>query len=427
MMDLDRSIAPDCHAISNPTFVPISSYKLSNGMQVHTIDAASIDVMRLEFVFNAGSAFQNKLLQASMSNKMLLEGTKKYSSFLLAEAFDALGAYTDISVGQTKASLTVYTLNKHLSKVLDLVAEIFENVTFPKEEFDSELNQKKQGFLVESEKVSSIARRQFFENLFGTDHPYGIHADLKDFDQIGNSDLPEFFKNYYTFPNCNLFCSGKIPERFPELLQEKFDGDLGIGETHVFEYPQPITTGGTQFIAKEGAVQSAIRIGALMPDVYHKDYPSLKVLITVLGGYFGSRLMKNIREDKGFTYGIGASLQGLKGCGLFNISTEVGAASTKQALIEIYKEIERLKSDLVPEEELSNVKSYLLGQLLKSADGPMEQMDMFKGVQLHGLNQNYYITYMDTIRNIEAKDLKDLANRYLVKEEMVEVVVGAKE
>lgn len=426
-MELDRKIAPNCHAISNPDFVPVQSYKLKNGMQVHSIDAASIDVMRLEFVFNAGSAFQEKILQASMCNSMLLEGTKNFSSYQLAEAFDELGAYTDISVGQTRASFTVYTLNKHLPRVLELVADIFDNISFPNQEFESELNQRKQSFLVGSEKVGTIARRHFFEHLFGAEHAYGTHADLKDFDNIENADMPAFFKKYYTFSNCDLFCSGKIPAAFPKLLQEKFEGVDKTNERFDFEYLEPNTSNGTYFITKEGAVQSAIRIGMLMPEIHHADYQKLKVLVTVLGGYFGSRLMKNIREDKGFTYGIGASLQGLKGSGLFVINTEVGSHTTKEALTEIYKEVKRLKTELISEEELANVKNYLLGQLLTSADGPLEQMDMFKGAQLHGLDQNYYLNYMNIIRDIEASTLQNLAIQYFDTTKMVEVVVGSME
>ena len=152
----------------------------------------------------------------------------------------------------------------------------------------------------------------------------------------------------------------------------------------------------------------------------------MKVLTTILGGYFGSRLMSNIREDKGYTYGIGAGTSALKEAGFFYISTEVGADVCTAALTEIYKEIRLLQQELVSTEELRLVRNYLLGNLLKSFDGPFERMDRFKGTHLYGLELNFFHRYTEAIRNITPLEIQRLAQVWLQKDDLIELVVGKK-
>ncbi len=180
------------------------------------------------------------------------------------------------------------------------------------------------------------------------------------------------------------------------------------------------------FIEKPDSVQSAIRIGKLTIGKSHHDFVKLQVVSTILGGYFGSRLMSNIREDKGYTYGIGSFIAPMNQASYFGIATEVGVDITRQAIDEIYKEINRLSTDIMPNEELELVKSYLMGEILKSVDGPFALAERWKGMLLFGLDSEYFKKMIETISSITPEEVLDIAKKYLVADEMYEVVVGKK-
>jgi predicted Zn-dependent peptidase len=181
------------------------------------------------------------------------------------------------------------------------------------------------------------------------------------------------------------------------------------------------------FMHKEGAMQSAIRMGSLAFGRSHPDFAGMKVLNAILGGYFGSRLMNNLREDKGYTYGIGSALVPLLKGGFFVISGEVGAGVTKQALIEIKSELNRLCDEQVPESELSLVRNYLMGEMLRSVDGPFAQAGLYRELIEDNLDISHFEELIDTIQHINAQRLQDLAEKYLNPEGLYTLVVGPHE
>jgi zinc protease len=190
---------------------------------------------------------------------------------------------------------------------------------------------------------------------------------------------------------------------------------------------QPEITPATEkfyYIEKPDALQSAIRMGTPLFNRTHPDFPAIQVLNTVLGGYFGSRLMTNIREDKGYTYGIGSGIASLKQTGSIFIATEVGADVCRAAITEIEKEVNLLKTDLIPEGELSLVRNYMLGSLLGSLENVMSHADKFKNIYFAGLGYDYYDYYTDTIKTISADKLKELANQYFDFDNFYKVIAG---
>jgi predicted Zn-dependent peptidase len=175
---------------------------------------------------------------------------------------------------------------------------------------------------------------------------------------------------------------------------------------------------------KSDALQTAIRIGKVMFNKTHPDFISFSVLNTILGDYFGSRLMSNIREDKGYTYGIGSYMMENTHFGYFMIATEVAKEVCEATLHEVKKELERLQNELVPEEELELVKSYLLGQLLKAADGPYAMLDLFSGVELHGMDISFYNKYIQKVQEITAEEIREMARKHLDWKSLSIISVG---
>lgn len=427
-MTLDRVKAPNYKTIENIAIQKATLNTLHNGIKVYTVDAGSQELTKIEFLFKAGMYYQTQPLLASAANNLLETGTTRYTANQLSDNIDFLGSFFECAVEQDYASLALFSLNKYLDKSLSYVEDIIKNPTFPKDEFDIYLSNKKQKHLVNSEKVSIIARRRYAELIFGEQHPYGRDVKAKDFEQLSIERVKAFYQQFYHYKNCAIIASGKLPSNLIEILNTYFGQDNWGHAQEIIEPSISIHTTQQQkhFIEKKDAIQSAIRIGRLLFNKTHPDYFKFQVLNTILGGYFGSRLMANIREDKGYTYGIGSGLASLGQAGYFYISTEVGADVTKEALKEIYFEIKKLRNELVSDEELETVRNYILGQFLRSVDGPYALADKFKAVWEFGLDYKYFDDYLKAVKSVTPQEIKQLANTYLKEEDLIELVVGKK-
>ncbi|MFM8433709.1 MAG: M16 family metallopeptidase, partial [Bacteroidota bacterium] len=346
----------------------------------------------------------------------------------IAEMVDDYGAFLETEESADVCSVVLYTLNKHLERTLPVVFEVLTEAAFPESELLIYRRNQQQRLTVENEKVNSIARRKFNQMLFGDKHPYGHFVLSSDYDALSVEEMREYHRSAYTSSRCTILLAGKISDFTYACIDKVFGANQwghGVYGSDDFgnmsSDPEKI-----QYQEKEGALQSAIRIGRRMVRRSHPDYPGLAVLNTLLGGYFGSRLMSNIREDKGYTYGIGSAMVSNREDGYFFISTEVGADVTSSALEEIYKEITLLQKDPAGEEELGMVRNFMLGSFLKSIDGPFSLIDRYKSLMLSGLDYAYYDRYLHTVSSISPEELQVLASNYFQRDSLFELVVGKK-
>jgi predicted Zn-dependent peptidase len=425
---LNRAQAPEFKTIDKIAIQQARSFTLDNGIPVHTIDAGSQELTRIEFIFKAGMYYQDTPLVASAACALIENGTTKYSANQISDGIDFYGSFFETSVTQDFSSLALFSLNKHLESTLVFIEELMKNAIYPQEEINTFLINKKQKFLVGSQKVDVLARRKYSELLFGKAHPYGLEVTAEDHDTTKRDSIINFFKKYYTHGNCTIIVAGKLPANLQQVLNNHFGKDKWGVATNIDKAytPAQTTTQNIHYIEKPDAVQSAIRMGRRLFNKTHPDYFAFQVLNTILGGYFGSRLMANIREDKGYTYGIGSGLASLVHDGFFFISTEVGADVTKNALQEVYKEIEIMQNDLVADDELETVKNYILGQFLRTVEGPFALADKFKGIWEFGLNYSYYDNYFNAVKSVTSQQIRDLSGKYLQKKDLIELVVGKK-
>ena len=403
------------------------SFILNNGVPVYLIEAGTEDIMRLEFSFKAGQVNEDLPLLASTTNRMLSEGSQNYSSEELNRVLDYHGAFLNMSAEKDRAGIVLFFLNKHIEKVLELSREILFRPTFPETELNSLMKKRLRWFHVNREKVQNLAIDQFFESVFGKYHPYGHQVTEHDFTGMSPVLLEDFHDKYYTPDNMAIIVTGKIHERTTNLLNEYF-GEISSKNIYI-EDSENVIKGERKkkiHINKAGTVQSAIRIGSSTINKRHPDYPGLKILDSVLGGYFGSRLMKNIREEKGYTYGIGSSVFSLDLCGYKIISTEVGQKNLQAAIDEIHKEIRLLQSVPLEKEELAVVRNFMSGEMLRMFDGPFALAESFKSAWEFGLDNSYYYKLVEKIRTIEPDEIIELAKTYYNIDELYQVTVGAK-
>lgn len=423
---IDRALAPVYGEVENIELIRAKSLVLANGLKLFSIDGGEQDLVRIEFIFSNTNYDSAKPLQTFATNTMLNDGTSELSSTQIADKIDYYGAFLQTEYANDHSTVTLFTLNKHLANTLPIVKAIISDSIFPQVELDTLIRNQKQKLSVSLEKNDFLSRKTFSHVLFG-DTLYGYDIAAADYDNLSRDQLNTYFKLAYQPKNCTVIISGKVNEDTITLIDKYFGSDWN-NSIDVKENEFKFTTGSGQenFLERADALQSAIRIGQVSINRKHADFPGLQVLNTIFGGYFGSRLMANIREDKGFTYGIGSALVSLKNTGYFFIASEVGAEVCSATLTEIEKEITLLKEQPVTEGELALVRNYMLGSMLGSLENSLSHADKFKNVYFSGLDYDYYKNYINTVRNISPDELQALANQYLNFNSFEKVIVGKK-
>ncbi len=421
---LNRTLSPAYQQVNDINFIAPENKQLSNGIEVYTFNAGQKELVRVEFIFDNVNWDASKPLQAVTVNSLINNGTAKLSAKEIAEQVDYYGAFLQTEYGADHITITLYSLSKHLSSVLPLVKAILSESNFPQQELDIFIQNQKQKLQVNLQKNDFLARKAFAHALFG-DTAYGSDISMADYDSLKRDDLISYYQAAFKPENCIIIAAGKFETKEFALLDEFFGKDWANSSPSALNKFSYLPKSATKIsIEKPDSVQSAIRMGKLVINRSHLDFPSFQILNTVLGGYFGSRLMANIREDKGYTYGIGSGAASLKHAGYFFIATEVGADVCENALAEIYKEIEILRSEKVSDEELELVRNYMLGSLLGSLENIFSHADKFKNLHFSNLGYDYYSNYIHTVKNITAEKIQQIAQVYLDPTSFVEVVVG---
>jgi zinc protease len=422
---LDRSTPPIAAALEEGhDILQATTVYLDNGIPLHLILSGSQPLIRLEIVFDAGIWYEQKNNTSYITAKMLSSGTKKYSAEQIEKTIAFYGAFIDLDNGPDRSILTIYCVSKHLESLLPLIFDLITQSHLPQEEFNNLKNITLQNLKVNLAKTSYLASVGFRKNIFGPFHPYGRSLEEEAILKIGLEDIRAFYQNFFTYKNCHFIISGNGSIDFYKIFNKYFGNHAWGNEQRVSNKFAPYPKQGRDTIQKDNSLQTSLRIGRLLFTLSHKDYFNTYILTEVLGGYFGSRLMKNIREEKGYTYGIHANLVCHQNEGYLVIGTDVNKENTENTIDEIYKEIERLKAEPVPYDELDTVKNYMLGSFFNSINTPFALADKFKMIYFNGLNYSFYKQYIESIQNISAEDIREMANRYLNKEDMAEVVAG---
>ncbi len=417
---IERKIAPEIKQIEKINFISPDKFLLSENASFFWMKEVPNDTARLDFTFDAGTIRDSNLISSLVAG-LLFSGTAKKSSTEIHNELDYLGAFFDVGLSHESVMVSFYALNKNMLAVFKIFEDAIENVIFQQNEIDELIRERKQKLQVNLEKVGFLAQREFQKNLFtGTD--YARQIQLEDYDAAKRTEILEFHDKNYKKGLRKVVLVGNLDKSDVNLIIEN-SKKWAQTNSQVFEsnFKNKI---GVSTIEKKDAVQSAIRIGKTLFNKNHQDFIGISILNTILGDYFGSRLMKNIREDKGYTYGISSMEVELARSGYFLIGTEVGTNQKDLAIAEIKYEIERLQNELIPNVELDLVRNYLLGQLLKGADGPYAMSDLFLSVDAYNLDFTFYDEYIDKIQNIEPKELQELAIKYLNWDTMSIVTAG---
>ncbi|MFC0875035.1 M16 family metallopeptidase [Saccharicrinis sp. FJH2] len=401
-------------------------YEMSNGIKLYAFSRGDQEIVKIDVVFEAGTVHQPLPLVSLLTGTLLKEGSRSFNSGHIAYQLDFHGAFLEFTNGFHHSTLSLYALTKHLPKLMPLLASIVHEPSFPEKEFEVTLENRKQEFLVNQGKVKLLAAKAFSKRLWGENHPYAQQAEEEDFDKVNTAHLQNFYNSHYSSNKCTLFVSGKVDDNVISIIDKYlcvgWNGSTPLnGSTEYVAEPEKP---GVRYVPKDG-VQSAIKAGRHIMDKGDRDFPAFQLLCGVLGGYFGSRLMRNIREDKGYTYGIGSYVVNQPLGSYMGISTETANEYRDKVLEEIRKEMILLRNEPVPVDELQMVKNYLSGEIMRSFDGPFAITDVYRSLWENGLNFDFIETYLETMDATNSDSLQALAQTWLNPDDLIIAVAGS--
>lgn len=421
-----RNNFPRRPAIRIPERVDVATARLTtlnNGVRLYLLENHDQQVVRLSFVFGAGSSHQDRFFSATAAANLLSEGSDRFTARQIAEQLDFYGSYFDIAVDRDVVVVSFCALSKFFLPTLQTAEEILLRPAFPQDEFDSYRIKRRQRLEIERRKVDVRVREAFAAAMFGSEHPYGVSAPLSAYDELSRYEVVDFYRRHYTADNCFVVCSGDLSDEALKAIENICMQLPQSGERAPLIFPASVQTPQVR-LEHAGAVQSAVRVGRMLFTRNHPDYVGMQVVATVLGGYFGSRLMRNLREERGYTYGVFAAMANLDRAGYMAIATQVAAEAREDTLHQIYTEIERLRTELISEQELALVKNIMVGEMMRILDGPFGIVDVtIENVQC-GTDNHAIERTVEAIRRCTPEDVLRLAEKYLRREDLVEVTVG---
>jgi zinc protease len=423
-MALDRSKAPEFMIPDDFEIVAPLKKVLDNGAIVFFARTPGINAVKLELVSKSNRTLLplTHSLVPSFTLQMLQEGTTEKTGDEIADFFDFHASELNPFSSFSREGLTLFSTKKHFFQVLPTFCSFLTKATFPEDILEKRKSQRKLSIKLANEKTASQANQIFRKSLFGASHPFGFEATEAEVSLITVELLRSYYQNHL-WENLEIFLSGDLSSSELEDLFKSLESLPNNTLQTRGELPD-IENGIGEQIFKEAAVQSSIRMGNLSIPKSHPDYIVLSVFNTILGGYFGSRLIKNIREDKGHTYGIHSSLAEIGDFNYWVISADVQKAHFQECLSEIYKEIDDLIKNPLENDEIEVVRNYLLGKMLAGFSSSFDLLDQFKAVHFSGLDFNFFEEKLKFLKQFSAEDIQRIGKIYFSNPPFIEVVVG---
>lgn len=398
-----------------------------NGMACHFKKTDAEGLLRLDLVLPAGIQYQQAPLVAALTNSLLKAGSRNMTSAQIAEGFDYYGAFVRYACSLEKAYINLYTPKKFFTATLHLLNEILRYPVFPQNELEISLERMYQLYLIDRQKVQMLAGMEMQSCLFGPEHPYGYKLKDEDFKNLEVSMLDRFHQRHYCSNRCLAFLSGDLDQGDLHLLEQRL-GKEPWGDTNSPEPEAPpirALTPQKVLLPKADSLQAALHFSlSLDMDKNHEDFAKLRFVDTLLGGYFGSRLMSSLREEKGYTYGISSAIKIHQDFSHLDITTQTDVKKADALVQGVYDEIKKIQDQKPDDREMKLVRNYLYGNFARSFDGPFALAEAYMQSCSMGLDMDYYEKQMGVFRDIEAAEVMDLARRYLVLENFYEVRAG---
>lgn len=429
---IDRRQAPSSKPLSRINFPTVEVSLLDNGIKVYHLQYGSEELVELKVSFPAGKSYQSEPGVANFASNMLQEGTRNYTGYEFAQKLDEFGAIMRLQSGFENSSVSLTTLTKHLDSTLTLLAEALLEPSFPEGEFVKMQKRTLENLDLEEQKTGYLARKHFNSLIYGKEHPYGRFMEKKDVQGLSLDKVKEYHREQYDITKAFIVAVGRFDEQKLLALLNKIFGSRPSSSqlpnrTSAASLHTPSGVKGLHYIEKLDSLQATLRVGHPAFSRNHEDYYPMQVVTTVFGGYFGSRLMKNIREEKGYTYGIGSAWLSMRYSGVFLIQTDVGNQYIDDTLHQIELELDRMLTEKVSEEEIQLVKNYMLGRSVSTRETPSQLTDIISNFVVNDVSFSQLDQKFDIIQGITPDTVLHLAQTYYHPDNLLKVVCGKME
>jgi len=420
----NRLKAPETKQIQALDFVKPEELMLKNGVKLYSFKSDSLPVIKLDIIFKAGIEYETKKLQAVFSNSLVKEAPAGMSSDETAEFFDYYGCYIESFTSNNTAGYRLYVPKKFFNDVFPLFAKLLTNSLLPEKEFEILKSKYRETLKINLTKTKYVAMKGLNTELFGQQHPRGYQIDLVDVENISLEDIKNFVTNNYIIADSIIMISGMVDKEIILLIDEYF-GDKKLQKSHKKQIlPALESKNEFKLYEMKESVQSSIYIGKNLGLLTDNELIDIDILNTVLGGYFGSRLMRNIREDKGYTYGIGSFIAEYNDCAVLKITSDVGVDVTQKAIDEIFKEIRLLTEKRIRPKELDIVRNFMLGEMMSSLDGVFQMSSVWEKMITTHKSPEFIDKQVRRLKSIKPADIYTIANQYLSLCDFHTVVAG---
>lgn len=422
-MTLDRTKQPEIHDIDMPKLPVFEDVSLNNGVNVHILKLGTQPIVRIDMVFKAGIFMADKVGVARIANNLLAEGTADFNHEQIAERIDFCGATIWQRMHEKYSITSLIIEDKHFLEIIPYFEQIIKCPTFPDEQLKIFIDKDIQKMKISMQKTSYNAAKAFKQNMFKQNTRYSRVMELEDFTNITRSDLLSFHEKRYAPNDLDIFISGQPSENTLQCVYRAF-GENWDNKAENVDIPAPEFIVGKNRrveISVEGAKQASINMGCPFVAIDHEDTLPMYIVNTILGGYFGSRLMSNIREEKGLTYGIGSVCSSRSEYGLIQIFSDVKPDMSDVVIEEIMKEMKLLHTELVSTDELDMVVNYIKGTTLTHYDSILATMDTIIPFFLEGVCLHHDKLLYDTMKNITPLKIMELAQKYLLPENFLTI------
>ena len=429
-----RSLRPQANTIDTLKLQPLVIDQLATGHPIFYGEPSSVGVVRVELFWPNGTKQQSKPYQASLALDLLLSGDDTHTEYEVIRYLDHLGASHSTETHLLGSSLVFRCHKKYLFDVSRWIFTHVNTANYPKSEFENAVMIRKGSLERQQQTPKYWSNRLALESLYGKSHVLGSHGDLVDYQTIQRSDLLEYKSKYLSLESAMLFVSGDYNAsdvgHLEKLLVDFPSTGFAINYSGMESAPQELSIENHKIEHSriihpiENTTQTSLQMVSHIEPKDQKERNSLTLLNLVLGGYFGSRLMQILREEKGLTYGIGSYFRPAFQNYTWTISGELNSNHIEESIQCIEEIFTTLKKSAISPIELYKIKQYYAGQFRSGFDGPFALSSKIQNLLYRGLPMDYYHSLLSDIWAISAEEIMEAANNYLDPKSFITVLSG---
>lgn len=403
----------------SPLPTPIT---LNNGVEMNVIPITTTELVVICFMFKGGQWVQEKKLQSDYAMQQIKSGTANFTSDILIDKLDSYGATVSTGTCLTHSYIQLTCLRRTLTQTLPLLCNIITSPIYEQAQLDNAIEEGVLAYQMNEQKVAQASRRIFYQQLLGTNHPAAAYANKSDYHSICREDLLSYHKKHIQLDNAIVYATGKIDSDTITLI-DTYIGNIPTENRKSFEFQHTNIITSQQLMHETKiavpSVQSGLRIGKVMPDCHSEDYPAIMLTSTILGGYFGSRLMKNIREKLGFTYGIHSTFFNIPHNNIFFITTETTQKYVTRCIDEIKKDMMDLQERPVSIDELENARNYNLGQFCRATETSLALHHLMMNLRVHQRTLENIQQEQEKAQELTPEDIMRCAQKHFNPKDML--------